>query len=83
MYEAMPHGADKIAAYIVLMLCIPVVFQLRDRCLLGLQESLREAMLHVGFEEADVRGDDGSRWDLHDETLISTGILLLVFTAIK
>lgn len=55
----------------------------KARRFLHSKESLREAMLHVGFEEADVRGDDGSRWDLHDETLISTGILLLVFTAIK
>lgn len=39
-------------------------------------------MLHVGFNEADVRADNGSQWDLYDETLNSAGILPLVFTAI-
>ncbi len=40
-------------------------------------------MLHVGFNEADVRADNGSQWDLYDETLNSAGILPLVLTAIK
>ena len=34
-------------------------------------------MLRVGFSEADVRVDDGSQWDLHDETLNSADVLLL------
>jgi len=82
LYEVMPHGADRIAAcnahHVVQSCGIPT----QRGCLLGLQEWLREAMLHVGFNEADVRADNGSQWDLYDETLNSAGILPLVFTAI-
>ncbi|DBA71781.1 TPA: hypothetical protein ACH3X2_010983 [Trebouxia sp. C0005] len=44
-------------------------------------ESLREAMLHAGFSEADVWVNDSTQD--HDKDLERAGMLIMVFTAIK
>lgn len=65
-----------------IVLSCPVVFQLREGLSWDLQETLREAMLHVEFCKADVQVVDGTQLR-DDQTLKRAGISTLVFTAIK